>query len=75
MSEEVHHTMRVTTGPPYEGEDTKYISVFFPDLGNMTITYRTDFSTGDEAHAFISVDFDTDKIIVIDKNGSDRSVE
>lgn len=74
MSEEVHHKMEAYINIDNESE-TKYINVFFPDLGNMTITYRTDFSTGDEAHAFISVDFDTEKIIVIDKHGGDRGIE
>lgn len=73
MSEYIRHDMDVHI----DAEDirTKYMNVFLPDLGNMTITYRTDFSDSDEAHVFISVDFDTDKIIVIDKNGIDKRVE
>lgn len=72
MSDEIH-PMAVTTGPPYEGEETRHISVFFPDLGNMTITYETR-PGNDEKRPVISVDFKVNKIDVIDAYGGDREI-
>lgn len=60
----------------YEGEPTPYVSVFFPDLGNMTITYETRIGSGDvdNRRPVITVDFDIKKIDVIDAWGGDRDI-
>lgn len=73
--DDVRHDMNVTIGPPYTGDPSPYINVFFPDLGNMVITYETRIGSGGEARPVISVDFDVDMIDVIDKHGGDREID
>lgn len=70
------HEMNVTSGPPYEGTNTEYITVFFPELGNMTITYETRpfASETGEKRPVISFDFAVSKVDVIDRSGSDREI-
>lgn len=73
MNEDIRHQMDVYMN--HEDTRTKYMTVFLPDLGNMTITYETRESSGGEARPVVSVDFDVDMIDIIDKYGTDREIQ
>lgn len=68
------HDMKVhVSGHTLDDLDTQYITVFFPDLGNVTITYeKRPGST--EKRPVISVDFNIRNIDVIDMYGGDRDI-
>lgn len=74
MLNEEYHDMKVhVSGHTLADMDTKYISVFFPDLGNVTITYET--RPGNDAkRPVISIDFDVKKVDIIDAYGGDREI-
>lgn len=62
--------------------ETQYLSLFFPGMGNVTITYenRTYGSTSinrddpDNYRPVLSFDFDTANVDIIDSRGNDREI-
>lgn len=72
IPDDVRHKMELYVKIDKDSE-TKYMNVFFPDLGNMTITYETRIGNT-EKRPVISVDFDVEKIDVIDAYGGDREI-
>lgn len=72
---ERHDTVTYIGCTPSVQESAQYVSVYFPKLGNMTITYETrPFSNG-EKRPVVSVDFDVAKLDIIDKRGNDRRIK
>lgn len=67
------HDMSVYVGRSAE-HPSRYVSIFFPDLGNMTITYETRPGNNGKKRPVVSVDFDVKKIDIIDAYGGDREI-
>jgi hypothetical protein len=53
-------------------ETIQYESFFFPELGNLNVTYE---EYNGETHVVVSIDFPIDKLKIYDKQGNTRTIE
>lgn len=77
MLDDERHDMKVYlggTGSLADTTTTQYTSVFFPELGEITITYETR-PGNTEKRPVLSFNFSTDKVDIIDAYGGDRSID
>lgn len=60
----------------YDGDRTNFESFFFPNLGNVTMTYESNpgANLDVDAHVTISIDFPISKLDIVDRSGNTRKV-
>lgn len=51
---------------------TQYVCLWLPDLGTLKVTFET--QRDGQVKAVVSIDFESDMVVIYDKNGNTREI-